>query len=535
MTALPSDPAVLSRLLALEEERLGLLRAVAAVKAEEKRARLEASAIDQFSAFVRLMWGVVEPKPLEWGRHMQTVCDALQAVAEGKCKRLIVNIPPGFSKSLITSVFYPAWKWLRNPSDRTLYLSRSDKVGSRDSDRFRTLIKSEEYRSIVDKLPNPWRIRIDQVELVANTAKGRRECAALGSGNTGKRADAIVIDDPHDVSEAIEGAPERIAERMGEAAQNFDQVLQSRLNDKRTDPIILIMQRLHEGDLSGHCMKVTNDDGTPEWRTLILPMRYDPEIADPCDWRTIPGELLDPDRFPEEVVRKDEKALGAQASGQHGQRPVAATGGMFPVAQWTFVDHRSYPHQYEREIAGWDLAFGKSEGSAYHVGVFGGKKLGKAYIYAVIRLRAEANVLIDRMIDARKQFPKATGWYVESAASAKPVRDVITARVPGFVLVPPEGDKVARAQSWQPYVASGNVILPCTCGQADPHHHEVAADALPVDQWVREFVAEHASFPKGTLKDQVDAASYFVRPLLETKDKPKITAAAWAAVQGFSS
>jgi phage terminase large subunit-like protein len=95
------------------------------------------------------------------------------------------------------------------------------------------------------------------------------------------------------------------------------------------------------------------------------------------------------------------------------------------------------------------------------------------------------------------------------------VVSVLRAKIPGLILVPPVGDKVARAQSWQPYVASGNVILPCTCGQSEPHHHEVAASALPAEPWVREFVAEHASFPKGTLKDQVDATSYLIKPLLE--------------------
>jgi len=501
----------------LTEQREAFADVILKAKQAERRQKQEDAAIGKFATFVSLMWSVVEPSPLEWGWHMDSVCDALQAVAEGKCRRLIINIPPGFSKSLLTSVFFPAWKWLKNPSDRSLYLSHDAGLARRDSRRTRILLQSPEYQALLSRVGKPWKFARDQNETLnfENSARGFRYCASLGSGLTGKRGDNIVIDDPHDVSEAIEGAPERIAERMAEAAQNFDQVVQSRLNDKRTGTIVIIMQRVHEGDLTGHCMKERDAAGNPVWETLILPMRYDPEIADRRDRRTAPRELLDPKRFPEEVVAKDEKALGAQASGQHGQRPVAATGGMFPVAQWTFVDHRSYPREYEREIAGWDLAFGKSEGSAYHVGVFGGKKAGKAYIYAVVRLRAEANVLIDRMIEARKQHPKATGWYVESAASAKPVRDVITARVPGFVLVPPEGDKVARAQSWQPYVASGNVILSCNCGRADPHHHEVAADALPVDQWVRDFVAEHASFPKGTLKDQVDAASYFVKPLFE--------------------
>jgi predicted phage terminase large subunit-like protein len=506
--------ALLALAAALEEEN-ALREQLAALKAEKARREQETAAIQTFSVFVRLMWGVVEPKDLEWSWHMQLICDRLQDVAEGRCKRLIINIPPGFSKSLLTSVFYPAWRWLRWPSDRSLYLSHSMPLVSRDSDRFRQLIKSEEYQAIVKRLSKPWKIRIDQVELCANTAGGRRECSTLGSGNTGKRADNMFIDDAHDAKEAIEGSPERIAERMMETNQNFDQTLRSRLNDLRTDPVAMIGQRLHEGDISGHCMKQRDDNGNPLWETLILPMRYDPEIADSRDPRRNPGELLDPIRFPDSVVREMEKALGPQASGQYGQRPVAATGGLFPVAQWRFVDHRSFPRQYEREAAGWDLAFGGSNSGAYHAGVFGGKSAGNVYIYAVIRLRCEADVLATEMLSVRQRFPKATAWNLEDAASARPVVATLRSRIPGMVLISPEGDKVARAQSWQPYVASGNVILPCTCGRADPHHHEVAASALPADPWVHDFVAEHASFPKGTLKDQVDAASYLVKPMFE--------------------
>jgi hypothetical protein len=506
-----------TRLLELGRRDLELRRAEVEILRARRRAELETAAIGKFSAFVRLMWAVVEPSPLEWGPHMTAVCDALQAVAEGRCKRLIVNIPPGFSKSLLTSVFFPAWKWLRNASDRSLYLSHDAGLARRDSRRTRILLQSPEYQAILTRTGKAWKFARDQNETLnfENSARGFRYCASLGSGLTGKRGDNIVIDDPHDVKEAIEGAPERIAERMAEAAQNFDQVVQSRLNDKRTGTIVIIMQRVHEGDLTGHCMKDRDTDGNPVWETLILPMRYDPEIADPRDHRKIPGELLDPKRFPESVVAKDERALGPQASGQFGQRPVAATGGMFPVAQWVFVDHRSFPATYEREAAGWDLAFGGTNAGAYHAGIFGGKKAGKVYIYAVTRLRCEADVLSAEMLTVRQRFPKATAWHVEDAAAARPVVSVLRSKIPGLVLVPPVGDKVARAQSWQPYVASGNVVLPCTCGQSEPHHHEVAASALPADPWVRDFVAEHASFPKGTLKDQVDATSYLVKPMFE--------------------
>lgn len=498
------------RELELERQEVEALRAEAAKRAEERRARLEAEAVQSFAAFVRLFWGVVEPAPLEWGWHMQAVCDALQSVAEGKCRRLIINIPPGFSKSLLTSVFFPAWKWLRWPSDRTLYLSHSADLARRDSRRTRILVTSPEYTTLLKKQPKAWTIARDQNELLnfENSARGFRHCAPLGAGITGKRGDNIVIDDPHDAKAAIEGSPERIAERMAEDATNFDQVIQSRLNDQRTGSIVLIMQRLHENDLTGHLKK------TGEWATLILPMRFDPNEADPKDARTASGELLDARRFPEDVVARIETALGPQASGQLQQRPVSPTGGLFPVQEWTWMDRRAFPAAFDREAAGWDLAFGANESGAYHVGHFGGLKAGKVYLLEEVRGRFTSPDLYDNMRAAKKRRPKSIGWYIEDRAAARPAIENLEKEIPGLIRVQPEGDKYARAQSWQPYVKAGNIVLPCTCGVMVPHHHE-NVNTLPGEDWANDLVKEHASFPKGAVKDRVDALGYLVKALLE--------------------
>jgi phage terminase large subunit-like protein len=487
-----------------------------AIEEERERREADREAVESFQAFVRRFWSVVEPRPLEWGPHMAAVCDALQSVAEGRCKRLIINIPPGFSKSLLTSVFLPAWKWLRWPSDRTLYLSHDAALARRDSRRTRNLIQSPEYRALLDKQPAPWTMTRDQNEVLnfENSAMGFRYCASLGSGITGKRGDNIVIDDPHDVKEAIQGAEDRIAERLAAEGQNFDQVINSRLNDQRTGSIVIIMQRVHEGDLTGHC--IASGDG---WETLILPMRYDPEIADPKDWRTVPGELLDPVRFPESIVAAGEIRLGSQASGQYGQRPVAAKGGMFPANTWVYVDRRHFPTAYTRQIAGSDLAFGGTNAGDFHVIVHAGLYSGRAWLYDGLHLRCEADVLIEAMVELRRRFPKATGWYMEAAAAAKPTAAIVRSRIPGIVLVPPVGDKVGRAQAWQPYAAAGNIVLPCTCGKSEPHPHDVPAAALPAEEWVRSLVAEHAVFPKGRHDDWVDGTGYAVVEILKRDER----------------
>lgn len=498
------------KLLRLKELKQELARR----EYEKKRERKEREAIESFAAFVRLMWPVIEPSKLEWSWHMEVICDALQSVAEGKCKRLVINIPPGFSKSLLTSVFFPAWKWLRWPKDRSLYLSCDLELARRDSRRTRILLSSPEYESVLSRTKSPWRFARDQNETLnfENSARGFRYCTSLNSSIVGKRGDNIVIDDPHDVKDATQGAPDRIAERMAEMGANFDQAIQSRLNDPRTGSIIIIMQRVHEIDLTGHVLASGED-----WETLILPMRFDPERADKRDKRTIPGELLDPVRFPEEIVAARELSMGAQASGQYQQAPVAPGGGMFPIAAWTFLDRRAFPQSYEREAAGWDLAFGANKSGAYHAGVFGGLKKGKVYTFGEVHVRCDTSELLSRMAAARKTWPEAKTWCVEDKAAGRPATEIASESIPGMILVQPSGDKTARAQAWQPYVRAGNIVLPCTCGLTTLHHHE-QANALPAEPWVVEFVTELSMFPKGALKDRLDAAGYLYRELLGNKE-----------------
>lgn len=471
-------------------------------------------AYNDFATFVRMFWVIVDPSPLEWSWHMEAVCDALQEVELGRCRRLVINVPPGFSKSLLTCVFFPAWQWLRNPTRRTLFLSHDKDVAIRDSRRMRILIESPEYRALLTRFhgKEAWTLSDDQnaKSNFENSKKGFRYCGAIGGKITGKRGDGIIIDDPHDVKEAIEGSPERIAERMAETCNIFKQVLKSRLNDQRKGYVIIIMQRVHEGDLAGMAI-------AQKYKTVILPMRFDPARADPRDPRKVAGELLDPVRFPLEIVEEMEADLGSQASGQLNQEPVSPSGSMFPVGIWLWQDRRAFPVVYQRRAAAWDMAFGASEDSAFTSGVEGGLSNGKVYLLSEEYGRWESPEMIGGM--KRMHQKGVVGQYVEDRASARAVTDILKREIPGLVLVQPITDKVTRAQAWKPYVQAGNIILPCTCGNMIPHHHELEG-ALPGEPFAAALVAEAAVFPKGKLKDRVDAAGYL---FIELLGKPSST------------
>ena len=247
---------------------------------------------------------------------------------EGRIQRLIVNIPPGTMKSLIVSVFWPAWIWIDDPGYRFLCGSNEGTLATRDSLRMRQLIESQWFRG-------HWGDRVtlshDQGEktLFTTTARGHRESQGILGKVTGKRGNLLIWDDPHDAKQAD-------SDVMRQAVLDaYDNAWSSRRNNLATDPIVVIMQRVHSNDITAHLMK--KDQG---WVRLAIPMRYDPDLTFDAgadigrpelnDPRKKEGELMFPQRFPEKAVKDLEEDLGPYGSaGQLQQRPSPKGGGEF--------------------------------------------------------------------------------------------------------------------------------------------------------------------------------------------------------------
>jgi predicted phage terminase large subunit-like protein len=256
-----------------------------------KRARDEL-AILSLADFVRQAWKILEPAvPLSWNWHLDVICAELERVnseyAAGRAVELVLCIPPGYAKSLIVSVFWPAWTWLRNPERRTLCFANADDLVKRDSRRTRDLIVSPWYESLKahasrvfnvrgawgkdGKQADTWGFKADQNEVInfANDVGGFRQCLAIHAAVTGKRADGHIIDDPYDAKEVILGSVAQMARRMKEVVDIYQAALETRINDRRRGFRVLIMQRLHPSDLAG----VLIEEGV---RCVVLPTEYDP-------------------------------------------------------------------------------------------------------------------------------------------------------------------------------------------------------------------------------------------------------------------
>lgn len=433
--------------------------------------------------FVRQAWPVVEgDMPFKDSWHIRAICQHLEAVTQGKITQLIVNVPPSTSKSLITCVFWPAWIWIRQASHRFMFSSYSDTLSARDSIRCRTLLTSTWYQ---ERWPMAFRQDTNAASLYENTSGGWRMSTSTGGRATGYHPDYIVADDPNNVREA-----ESDAER--EAVNNWwDGTISSR-GIMRGVRQVVIMQRLHASDLSGHLLS----KGT--WDHLCLPMRYDASMAKPTsigwkDPRKVDGQLLWPEVFTKAIVEKLEKAMGQyHAAGQLQQRPSPRGGGMFKRDWFDVI--KAAPHDIMSMVRYWDKAGTAGGDGARTAGVLMGRcKSGQYVILDVVKNRWNA-VERERAIKTTAELDKQKWGYVEQwveqepGSGGKESAESTVQNLAGFTckIERVTGSKEVRAEPFASQCSVRNV-------------------KLLAGEWCGEFIEEAELFPMGKTKDQIDA------------------------------
>ena len=437
--------------------------------------------------FLQEAWHVLEPEtPFIGGWVVETLCEALEAVSNGAIKRLLINIPPGFAKSLIVSVFWPAWEWTFRPSCRYLTASYREELAIRDNTRMRTLVQSEWYQEHWGATVS---LASDQNEKrkFANTATGNRECVAFIS-MTGGRGNRVIIDDPHSVKTA------ESEQQRKETIKVFLESVPHRLNNAKEDAIIVIMQRLHEEDVSG----VILSHGLG-YVHLCLPMEFEParrcsvpeiNFTDP---RTYDGELLHPERMARAEVDLLKKSLGGYGtSSQLQQNPTSREGNLFPVGMLEIKDY--LPANITKACRAWDFAATRQT-----IGT------DPDWTAGVLVVRDEARNLWVVDVQRKRDKPNVIKQLVKATAS----RDGMNCRVrlpkdPGQAGVA-QADDYARLLQGYPLR-----ILPVTgekVTRATPAASQVEAGTIFLVKapWNDDFIEELRSFPNGSHDDQVDA------------------------------
>jgi predicted phage terminase large subunit-like protein len=457
----------------------------------------------KLATFVKEAWHVLEPaSPYIHGWHIDCICDHLEAVTRGDINRLLFNIPPGTMKSLLVSVFWPAWEWGPRGlgSYRFVTASHSEVFALRDNMKMRDLIMSDWFQ---ERWPIAMRRDQNDKRKFVNTLTGFRQATAMAS-LTGTRGHRVIIDDPHNVEGALSDADRT------RTLRTFRETVTSRLVDPISSAIVVVMQRLHQRDVSGFIL--SDDYG---YTHVMLPMRFEP--ARRCasaihpDPRTTEGELLFPARFPLDIVNRDEKMLGSHATaGQQQQRPNQRGGGILK-GDW-FPRWRVLPKMKEVWIFA-DTAQKTKERNDYSVfACYGLGVDGLVYLIDQIRGKWEAPELKRRSIDfwnkhadadyacrrmAVEDKASGTGLIQELQKEAKTIGKIEA--------VQRSVDKLTRVTDATAQIEAGNVLIP---------------DDAP---WVADFIAECEAFTDNDTHpndDQIDPLCDAVKKFLQ-KVKPR--------------
>ena len=472
----------------------------------------ESSLID----YAELMWPVIEPgRAMARGWAVEAMCEHLEAVTRGDIRKLLMNVPPGMMKSLLTQVFWPTWEWGPKNLPHTRYVGAaySQDLTVRDNRRARQLIESDLYQQLWG---SRFAISADQDAKVRydNDKRGFRIATSVGGLSTGERGDRFIIDDPHNVKTAESEA------RLDEVAQWITEVVPARVNDLEDSAFVVIMQRVHERDASG--VLLSADLG---YTHLELPMEFEPgrrcgtavrsqyhlpgetTFTDP---RTTEGELLFPERFTRKGVDDLKKTLSSwggesAVAGQLQQRPAPRGGGMFQVearkeSNELFVD--SVPAG-ARRVRGWDIAGSKRKKSPFTASALLCEYRGMYYIADVTRERKEIEAAEQHIVETveadgrsvRQSLPQDPG------SAGKSQKRHLGAALTGhdFTITPESGSKEDRAVGIAAQFNNGNV-------------------KVVRGPWNAPFLAELAMFPRSQYKDQVDALS---RAYAEMLMRPK--------------
>lgn len=509
--------------------------------------RMALDALDKYESeqklinFMELGWHALEPGVefvANWG--VQAICDHLEAVTSGEIRRLLINVPPGCTKSMTTNVFWPAWEWGPKvlPHYRYISFAHERDLATRDNVRCRSLIQSEWYQK---HWGHNFTFKADQnaKTYYENSKTGWRQACAAGS-LTGRRGDRIIGDDPHSVKGADSDADRE------DVLRTFSETVPTRLNKQAESAIVVIMQRVHERDVSG--LILAKELG---YHHLMLPMEFEEERrcysivppsyveepekrvvyynSDHKTWtETAPvnitedtkieeryitdlredGELIDPIRFPRESVEELKTALGAHGgtyaqAGQLQQRPAPRGGGMFKRNDFTILE--SVKGMRGKVVRGWDLAMSDKQKSPYTVGCkMVMTTTGEIIILDVQRFKktpGPCEAAIKGIV--RSDGKPVTQDIPQDPGQAGKAQKLAFAKLlHGFTVKfsPETGSKEMRATPLAAQCEAGNVFL-------------------LRGEWNDTFINEATLFPNGEFLDQIDAASRAYASLLATPRK----------------
>ena len=438
-------------------------------------------------SFVRLcVREVLGGASLEDNWHIVVMASALQGAVCGAAdasKRMIINLPPRHLKSLIASVALPAWILGRDPSAQVICVSYGQDLATTFGKQTLQIMSSSWY---ADLFPNTRLRQSNQSATDFSTTKGGfRKATSVGGVLTGRGGSVIIIDDPLKAEDAYSEAERKRTEEW------YGRTLVSRLNDKISGVIILVMQRLHDDDLSGVLLRKGG------WRHICLPAiaESDEVFEVTTGGHTVrlgrkKGEALHPSREPLETLMELRRDQGESVfAAQYQQNPLPAAGNMIKSAWLRFYAPQELPASFDLLFQSWDTANKPTDDSDFSVCTTWGRAGGKLYLLDVFRERLDFPSLCRAVIERKARYDASTVLIEDKASGTQLLQELKSRSLYWVKGIEPHADKVTRMHGQTVLIENGAVLLPAEAS------------------WRSEYIRELTAFPHGRHDDQVDSTS----------------------------
>ena len=414
--------------------------------------------------------------------HIEAMAAKLEACRQGRCTRLIINVPPRSLKSICTSIAFPAWLLGHAPAAQIINVSYGQELADKLARDTRTLMQTDWYQAV---FPTRLSGQRQATQDFMTTDQGCRLATSVGGVLTGRGADYLILDDPLKPDEALSDTQRRATNEW------YVHTLYSRLNRKDTGVIIIVMQRLHLDDLVGHVL------AQEPWEVLSFPAIAEQEesflIATPLGTRRHVrrvGDLLHPARESATTLARLRQTMGEyHFAGQYQQSPVPRGGGLVKQEWFRVYQSDRVPGAFDVILQSWDTANKPTEFSDYSVCTTWGLKGKQVYLLHVFRKRLNYPEL-KRAVREQAVVHGATVILIEDKASGTQlIQDLVFEGLSIVKGVVPSGDKIMRLHAQTATIENGLVFLP---------------DTAP---WLAEYMQELTTFPKAKYDDQADSTA----------------------------
>lgn len=424
--------------------------------------------------------------------HIAIIARDLEQILLSNHKRLVINVPPRSLKSFCVSVAWPAWLLGKNPANKIMVASYSQHLANKLSLDCRHLMSSDWFKYIFPDFS--FAGDQNQKHKFISSERGFRFATSVGGTATGEGGDVLIIDDPHNAAHIHSNA------RRKKVHNWFQQSFSSRLNDKKNGIIVLVMQRLHEDDLTSFIIK---NDPLHQWQKRVIPAIADLNQDYP-DGKVVyhfsEKAILHSDREGKKELERAKNELGGLAfAAQYLQKPAIACGEMLNRSWLRYYQLR--PTTFISLIHSWDTAIKSGDGHSYSVSTVWGYNQQGYYLLDVVRERLEYPELKRTIIDiARRDRPVAI--LIEDKASGQSLlQDLKREHNLPVIGIRPTADKLTRFASVTPLFEAGLIYLPTQ------------------SHWLETYIAELTSFPGGGNDDQVDSTSQYLNYMLSNKKR----------------